>query len=107
VVVIATAYPPVGAGPLIVTVPVDAAGPTTEAGFVETDTTVAAVIVRVALADCPFAEAPMLAVVFVATPTVATGNVVDVCPAGTVTGLDTDAPVPAVSRTEVPPVGAA
>jgi hypothetical protein len=105
--VMATGKPPVGAGLLIVKVPVEGAGPTTVVGFRLTDTSVGAVIVSVALPDWPLADAPIAEVVFAPTATVVTGKVVDDVPPGTVTVAGTVADVlPEVRATDCPALAA-
>jgi hypothetical protein len=104
----ATGKPPVGAALLMVTVPVEAAPPRTELGFNVNAVKVGGVTVRVALAEAPFAEAPMLTEAFDATATVVTVNVAVVAPAATVTLAGTVAlALLEVSATESPPVAAA
>jgi hypothetical protein len=78
--------PPLGAGPLRVTVPVAPLPPATVLGDIETDATESgAVTVRVADALELPSPAVMVAVAVVDGTVVVTGNVVDVCPAGTLT----------------------
>jgi hypothetical protein len=81
--------PPAGAGPEIVNVPVELAPPVTVLGFIESETRVGAVTVRVADPDWPFADAPMLEVELLATATVVTVNVAVVEPPVTVTDAGT------------------
>jgi hypothetical protein len=99
--------PPVGAALEMVTVPVEPVPATTVAGLNEIDTSVGAVIVSVALADWPFAEAPIVLEPFVATGVVVIGNVAVVLPAAIVTVAPTVAAPVDVKGTARPPVGAA
>jgi len=104
----ATFKPPAGAALPRVTVPVELVPPTTDDGFNERETD-GAVIVSVALADWPPADAPMLLVALAPTIIVVTVNVAVVAPAGTVTVAGTCASVALleVRATDIPPVGAA
>ena len=101
--------PPVGAGPLIVTVPAELVPPTTEVGFRVTDVSVAGETVRVAVAFAVgiAAVAPVIVtVVLVATGIVVAVNVAVFVPAATVTvaGTVVDGSLD-VRFTEEPPVG--
>lgn len=99
--------PPVGAALLIVSVPVDEAGPITDVGFSVSDDSVGAVIVKLALAVLAPVPAVMAAVVLVATATVATLKVALVALAATVTVVGTVAEaLPEPSGTDIPLVGA-
>jgi hypothetical protein len=105
-----TTNPPVGAGPEIVTVPVDEAGCLTVAGLSVRLESVGGFTVRVALLVPPPASvAEMLEVALAATGTLVTVNVVELLPAGTVTEL-TDrvatAVFPLATLTTTPPAGA-
>jgi len=104
----ATLRPPVGAAELMVTVPVDEIPPATDVGLRASEDTVAAVMVKVAVALVLFAVAVIVAVVFVATAVVVTVNVPVVAPAATVTEAGTVADVELLLRETLrPPVGAA
>jgi len=81
----ATLKPPVGAGPLIVTVPVEVLPPRTVAGFNERAVTTAGLTVSVAAALLAPRTALMDGVVAAATPVVVTWKVAEVEPAVTVT----------------------
>ena len=105
----ATNKPPVGAGPLSVTVPVDDVPPATVVGFNTTDVVTGAVTVSDAFALVVNAPAEIVDVAFVATGDVETVNVAVVWPSATVTVAG---PVAAllfedVRLTTVPPAGAA
>ena len=102
-----TERPPAGAGPEMLTVPTDGDPPTTVVGLRPSDTKVGAVIVRVAFADWPFADAPIVLDVFELTATVEMLKVTELEPAGTVTLTGTVAAEPlALNATARPPVGA-
>jgi hypothetical protein len=103
----ATAYPPVGAAPLIVTVPVDEAPPVTLVGLSVRLDGVGAVTVSVPEADVPLAVAVMATLVLDATGVVVAVNVAVVLPAGTVTETGTETGLLVLSVTAYPPVGAA
>lgn len=103
-----TVSPPAGAGPLSVTVPVEAVPPTTEVGFTATVVSVGASTVKVALAVLAPTVAVMIAGVFVPTAVVVALKVAAKFPAVTVTEAGTvTAALPELSITTVPPVGAA
>lgn len=103
----ATAWPPVGAGPLIVTVPVEVLPPRTDDGFNERPVTTAGLTVSVADALLVPSAALIEGVAAAATAVVVTWNVADVEPASTVTVAGTVAEGSLdVSVTVVPPVGA-
>lgn len=91
----------------MVTVPVAALPPVTDAGAMLTETSVGAVIESVAVALFPFTVAVIVAVTAALTAAVVTVNVADVCPAATVTvpGTVADELLDA-SATTRPPVGA-
>jgi len=101
-----TVIPPVGAGPLMFTVPVDEVPPVTLVGLTETLSGAGASTVTVQGTDLPLAVAVTVAGVFVDTGIPVTTNVAVVAPAemvmlpGTVTG-----PL-ALKLTVIPPVGA-
>ena len=99
----ATDRPPVGAGPLMVTVATEGVPPATDVGFSETPLRTAELTVRAAEA----VPALIVAVFDAVTGTVVTVKVVDVEPAGTVTeaGTVAEASVELVA-TVSPPVGA-
>ena len=101
--------PPVGAGPLSVTVPVDDVPPATVVGFNTTDATSGDVTVSDALAVVEKAAAVIVDVASVPTGFVVTVNVAVVCPAAIVTVAGTvAAPLfEDVRLTTVPPAGAA
>lgn len=73
------------AGPLRVTLPVDAFPPTTTVGVNETAVGIDGVIVNVAVCVYPFAVADNTAVAVADTAVVGTDVLTNVCPAGTVT----------------------
>jgi hypothetical protein len=100
--------PPVGAGPDMVTVPVELAlPPDTEVGFNVSDTRVAAVMVSVPLLLVPPNAAVIEAVVCAATPVVVTVNVAEFLPAATATVAGTlAAGLPLDRFTVTPPAGA-
>lgn len=103
-----TTAPPVGATPLIVTVPVELLPPTTEVGESVTLTRDAGVIVRVAVFGVPDSVAVMVAEVEVDTALVVIVNVAVVAPAATVTEPGTVAlELLELRLTVEPPVGAA
>lgn len=103
-----TTNPPVGAGPLKVTVPVEDFPPSTVEGATATLSRVAGVTVRVAVAVCPAEEAVIVAFVLAATPFVVIVNVPVVAPPGIVTKAGaTAAALPLLSATSAPPAGAA
>lgn len=102
-----TTWPPVGAGPLRVTVAVDEFPERTDVGFNATLLTVGGLTVKVAVCG----EVPVVAVIvsdFAAgTATVVTVKVVEVVPAGTETDARTVAEASLdVRLTVMPPVGA-
>lgn len=103
--------PPAGAGPLMVTVPVEPVRPTTEVGFKVRPfaMTTGAVTLSGAVFVAVPSVAEMLTLVLVATGMVVIGKVVDTVPAVTVTEAGTVAtPVLLEVRvTTVPPAGAA
>ena len=105
----ATNKPPVGAGLLSVTVPVDDVPPATVVGFNTTDATSGDVTVSDALAVVEKAAAVIVVVASVPTGFVVTVNVAVVCPAAIVTVVGTGAAplFEDVRLTTVPPVGAA
>lgn len=105
----ATNKPPVGAGPLSVTVPVDDVPPATVVGFNTTDVVTGAVTVSDAFALVVNAPAEIVDVAFVATGDVETVNVAVVWPSATVTVAGTVAALLSddVRLTTVPPAGAA
>ena len=84
-----TAVPPVPAGPLRVTVPVELLPPETVVGVSETLESAAGVTVRVAVCDVPARVPVIVTEVLVATPVVVIVNVVVVEPEGTVTDAGT------------------
>jgi hypothetical protein len=103
-----TAAPPVEAGPVRVTVPVDGVPPATDVGDKVSDASPAAVMLRVAFADEVPRVAVRVAVVAVATAEVVTVKVALVAPAATLTVAGTVALVVLdESATAMPPVGAA
>ena len=103
----ATTKPPVGAGPLIVTVPVDEVPPVTEVGATVNVVGTGGMIVSVAVTDVPPAVAVIVAAVDVATAVVVIVKVAEVAPAATVTLEGGTALVLLeVSATASPPVGA-
>jgi hypothetical protein len=110
-----TTTPPAGAGPLNVTVPVDALPPTTLAGLSDTAESVgpvvppAALSVSVALFVAFWYDAEMETVVVAVTCAVLTVNVVRVCPAGMTTlfGTTASSVLLLASETTALPVGAA
>jgi hypothetical protein len=99
--------PPVGAGPLIVTVAVEVAPPRTDVGFKDTPVTPAGLTVSVADAVAEPVAAVIEGVAAEATAPVVTAKVVVEEPAGTVTVAGTVAEEPfELVVTTVPPVGA-
>lgn len=103
-----TEVPPVGAGPLSVTVPTEDPPPRTVDGTKATADAVAALTVRVAVLLTVPVLAVIVSVAVVATAVVVTVNVAVVDPAATTTEDGTDADVALEERvTVVPPVGAA
>jgi hypothetical protein len=80
-----TIAPPVGAGPVRVTVPAELAPADTVVGLSERAETSGAAIARVAFFELNASEAVTVAVAFAVTGVVAIGNVVEFAPAGTVT----------------------
>ena len=104
----ATGRPPVGAGPLIVTVAVEELPPTTLVGLRLTDVTVAAVTVRSLEMPCPPYPALKETVASAATGMVVIGTDTSCRPAGTVTlAAMVAAAVLLLPRLSVrPPVGA-
>ena len=103
----ATTTPPVGAGPLRVTVPVEDDPPATEVGDKLSDVTAAGFTVSVALTETPVSVPVIFAATVAVTGEVVTVNVVEVDPAGTVTVAGTTALLLLEARlTTKPPVGA-
>ncbi len=103
-----TLTPPVAAGPVSVTVPVEGEPPCTDVGLSERLTNVGRLIVSVAVLEVPFSVAVIVEVVVVATATVVIVNVPVVAPAATVTVAGTVALVELEVRpTDTPPVPAA
>ena len=78
-----TTNPAVGAGPVIVTVPVVPAPPAMLAGLIVREVAVGAVTVRPVLTVVPPVVAEIEAVVVVAVGTVAIAKIAVVCPAAT------------------------
>jgi len=102
-----TRMPPVGAGPVRVTVPVDGLPPTTDVGFTLTAESAGGLTVSVAVALTPPYDAVIVAGVELATATVVTGKVALVALAATLTLAPTVAAVLLLcSETEMPPAGA-
>lgn len=103
-----TVNPPAGAGPVRVTVPVDAAGPTTAVGFNVIVSSEGGAIVRVADSVTDPTDPEITAWVCAATLTVLTVNIADDLPAAieTLAGTDADLVLDA-SLTVTPPVPAA
>jgi len=103
-----TGKPPVGAGPLMVTVPVDVAGARTVVGFSVRPVKDGGVTVRVAVGETPLAVAVIVTGVVDATIAEVTVNVAVVAPAGTVAVAGTVAAEVLLdeSATVRPPVGA-
>jgi hypothetical protein len=101
--------PPVGAGPLRVTVPIEEAPPETLVGLRLTDDNVGGVMVRTALRITPRYVAAIVARLRADTEFVATVNVAVVAPAATVTAAGTVAlaVLSLESATAAPPAGAA
>jgi hypothetical protein len=102
-----TLRPPVGAAPLMVTVPIDDAPPVTLAGLSATVDGTGAFTVSAPVADVPLAEAVIVAVMLETTGTDVAVNVAVLLPADTVTLAGTAAPLVLVRLTISPPVGAA
>ena len=103
----ATVRPPVGAAPLIVTVPVVLLPPSTVVGFNVSETTVGGVTVNVAVAVVVPTVPVIVEGVLEATGVVVTVNAPVVLPAATVTVAGTVADEELEDRpTEKPPVGA-
>jgi hypothetical protein len=86
-----TEYPPEGAAPLSVIVPVVVVPPTTVVGERLTELTPGAFTVSVAFFVDPFTDAVIETGVFDATGVVVTGKVAELVPSGTVTVLVTEA----------------
>jgi hypothetical protein len=84
-----TTTPPVGAGPVSVTVPVEGFGPTTDTGLTEREESAAGSTVRGAVFATPEYVAEMLSTAEDVTAFVVTVNVAEVAPAATVTLDDT------------------
>jgi len=104
---VAMVTPPVGAGPLRVTVPTDAVPPVTVEGFNVRPEITGALIVKVGLRVVPPTVAETVPTVSVATGLVVIGNVATVCPALIVTDVGTVAALFVVETvTSVPPAGA-
>jgi len=104
----ATPYPPVGAGPLMVTVPVDELPPVTLVGLNVSPVGAGAFTVSVPVAEVLLAEAVVVAVTLAATAVVPIVNVAVVLPAGTVTETGTETgPLVLLRLTARPPAGAA
>lgn len=102
-----TIDPPVPACPVSVTVPIEGFPPRTEAGAIETLSSEAGVIVRLAVADWSLEVAVITAEVLAATPVVVIVNVAVVAPLGTVTNAGTTAAALLLRRsTSAPLVGA-
>jgi len=102
-----TKMPPVGAGPVRVTVPVDGLPPTTEVGFTLTAESAGGFTVSVAVTDTLLYEAVIVTGVEPATATVLTGKVALVALAATLTLVATVAALLLLcSETEMPPAGA-
>ncbi len=104
----ATVRPPVGAAALMDAVPVEEVPPVTLVGARFRPVRVGAVMVKVAVAEAPFAVAVIVELVLLATPVVVTEKVPLVAPAATVIEAGTVAEVELLLReTANPPVGAA
>jgi hypothetical protein len=103
-----TTAPPVGAGPLSITVPVEAPPPKTEVGDRPTEERAAGVTVKVAVWLTLLKRAVIVTGVFEATGMVAAEKVAVVAPAATVTDAGTwaAAVLLELSETAKPPVGA-
>lgn len=102
-----TTWPPAGAGPASLTVPVEGLPPMTAVGARVTVPAPAVVIARVAVLLPPFAAAVIVAEVAEATPVVFTVNVAVLAPAATVTVAGTEAAATLEVRfTTTPPAGA-
>jgi hypothetical protein len=100
------AVPPVAAGPLRVTVPVELLPPWTLVGLTLTEVRDTAEIVRVAFCEIPLAEAVITADVWVFTPEVVTENVAVGFPEATVTEVGAVAAallLPSVTTTPLGP----
>jgi hypothetical protein len=104
-----TTVPPVGAGPLSVTVPVDGLPPATTVGLSASVERDGALTVRVAVFETPPAAAVMTGEAVEVTGEVEIVNVAVVCPAATVTDAGTVAAVVLLLLrvTTSPPAGAA
>jgi len=103
----ATVRPPLGAGPLIVTVPVDVSPELTSVGFMANPVMTGGVMVRVAVSETLPRVAVIVGVSAAATALVVTVALAVIAPAGTVTVAGTDALALFELRlTTVPPVGA-
>jgi hypothetical protein len=100
-------YPPAGAAPLSVTVPVVLFPPSTLAGTIVNDVSVGAVTVRGAETVVPFADADIVTVVCAATGDVVTVKVADVAPDGMTTGPLTEAAALFEDRLTVNPAAGA
>lgn len=102
-----TTIPPVGAGPVKVTVPVEDVPPVTLAGFIDTVEIAGALTVSAAVLLTPLNEAVIVAVVVAATAVVFTVKFAVEAPAATVTLAGTVAEPLLLERvTTVPPAGA-
>jgi len=103
----ASVIPPVGATPLIETVPVGDLPPTTEAGLSVKPVIVGGLIVRVAFLDVPFSVAVRAATVTAGTVVVLTVKVAFELPAAILTVAESVAALLLLARLIVnPPVGA-
>lgn len=103
-----TVIPPVGAGPVSVTLPVDEPPPSTAVGLRVSPAMTGGLTVRTALCETPLRVAVIVDVETVATLLLVIVKFTVVAPAGTVTGVDTvAAAVLLLERvTLVPPLGA-
>jgi len=103
-----TVMPPAGAGPAMVTVPVDGLGPATAVGLTLTDEIASGLMVSAAgVGVTELYVAEMCAVVTLFTPEVVMVNVPEVLPAATVAVVGTTAEVLSLlNDTTAPPAGA-